>query len=218
MFSYCENNPVNRSDPTGEAWWHWALGAAVVAACALATVVTCGGFAAAAMAVGMVSSGVAATTTASTIAAGAFIGSATAYGVSAAMAASTSSSVKDFNDQGNWGVVAAAAGGAALGGYCGYTTSKAQTPSVPTNAGSSISATNIPYPGNDPTKCDVPGFEWRGSGSPASGRGNFVNMQTGEWLHPDLNHGPPIGPHWDYGIRGNSQTFRIFADGTISSK
>ena len=35
-------------DPTGQAWWHWVLGAAIVAVCAVATVVTCGGFAAAA--------------------------------------------------------------------------------------------------------------------------------------------------------------------------
>ena len=134
LFAYCGNNPVNRIDPTGEAWWHWALGAAVVVACAVATVVTCGGFAAAATAVGLVGSGVAAATTASTIAAGAFIGSATVYGTAALSAASTSSSVQEFYDQGNWGTVGATALGGLTGGYDGYTMSKAQTPtSAPTN-------------------------------------------------------------------------------------
>ncbi|MBE6554622.1 MAG: RHS repeat-associated core domain-containing protein [Ruminococcaceae bacterium] len=134
LFAYCGNNPVNRIDPTGEAWWHWALGAAVVAVAAVATVVTCGGFAAAATAVCMVGSGVAAATTASTVAAGAFIGSATVYGMAVLFAASTSSSAQEFNDQGNWGTVAATAFGGLTGGYAGYTMSKAQTPtSTPTN-------------------------------------------------------------------------------------
>ena len=136
LFAYCGNNPVNRIDPTGEAWWHWALGAAVVAVAAVATVVTCGGFAAAATAVCMVGSGVAAATTASTVAAGAFIGSATVYGMAVLSAASTSSSVQEFNGQGNWGTVAATAFGGLTGGYDGYTMSKAQTPtSTPTGRG-----------------------------------------------------------------------------------
>lgn len=120
LFAYCGNDPVNRTDPTGEAWWHWALGALVVAGCAVATVVTCGGFAAAATAVGMVGCGAAAATTASTIAAGTFIGSATAYGMSAFAAAANSNSVKEFNSRGNWGTVAATAGGAVFGGASGY--------------------------------------------------------------------------------------------------
>ena len=136
LFAYCGNNPVNRIDPTGEAWWHWALGAAVVAVAAVATVVTCGGFAAAATAVCMVGSGVAAATTASTVAAGAFIGSATVYGMAVLSAASTSNSVQEFNDQGNWGTVAATAFGGLTGGYYGYTMSKAQTlTSTPTGKG-----------------------------------------------------------------------------------
>ena len=134
LFAYCANNPFNRIDPSGEAWWHWALGAAVVAACAVATVVTCGGFAAAATAVCMVGSGVAAATTASTIAAGALIGSMSVYGMSFLYAASSSSSVQDFNSQGSWGLVFGTVFGGLTGGYDGYTMSQAQAPtSAPTN-------------------------------------------------------------------------------------
>ena len=118
LFSYCGNNPINRTDYTGEAWWHWALGAAVVVACAAATVITCGGFAAAAMAVGMVGSGMAAASTAATVCAAAFIGSATVLSCAALTAIDNSRSVKDFNDQGNWGTVAATIFG---GLYCGGT-------------------------------------------------------------------------------------------------
>ena len=126
LFAYCGNNPVNRVDPTGEAWWHWALGAAVVAACAIATVVTCGGFAAAATAVGLVSNGIAASSAAATIAAGAFIGSSVVYGTSVATALASSNSLDEFCSQGNWGTVAVTAGGAAFGGYSGYAMANAQ--------------------------------------------------------------------------------------------
>ena len=136
LFAYCGNNPVNRTDPTGKAWWHWAIGAAVVAVAAVATVVTCGGFAAAASAVLMVGNGIAAATAASTISAGAFIGSASIYGLAVLSAAASSSSVEEFNDQGNWGTVAATTFGGLTGGYDGYTMSKAQTPTnTPTGKG-----------------------------------------------------------------------------------
>ena len=136
LFAYCGNNPVNRIDPTGEAWWHWALGAAVVAACAVATVVTCGGFAAAATAVCMVSSGVAAATTASTVAAAAFVGSATVFGTAVLSAASSSDSVEEFNAQGNWEIVVTTAFGGLSNACDGYTMSKTQTPtSTPTGKG-----------------------------------------------------------------------------------
>ena len=135
LFAYCGNNPVNRNDPSGEAWYHWALGAAVVAAAAVATVVTCGGFAAAATAVCLVGNGVAAATTAATISAGAFIGSSIAYGMAVLSAVAASNSIEEFNEQGNWGTVAASVGGAVLGGYNGYTISNSQKPSTTPTTG-----------------------------------------------------------------------------------
>jgi hypothetical protein len=120
MYAYCGNNPVNNIDSTGEDWWHWALGAAVVVACAVATVVTCGGFSAAVTAVCMVGSGITTMSTASTVAAAAFIGSASVYGASVFWAAASSSSVEEFNNQGNWGTVMATAGSAALNATGAY--------------------------------------------------------------------------------------------------
>ena len=139
LYVYCGNDPVNRIDPTGEAWYHWVLGAAVVAACAVATVVTAGGFAAAAGAVAAVGSGIAAATTASTVAAGAFIGSATVYGIAAATAAATSSSVSEFNSKGNWGTVAATTGGAVLGGGSAYIFTRSSSSSLKDQKASSKS-------------------------------------------------------------------------------
>ena len=142
LFAYCGNDPINRIDPIGEAWWHWALGAAVVAACAVATVVTCGGFAAAATAVCMVGNGVVAATTASTVAAAAFIGSATVYGTAVLAAASSSNSIEEFNAQGNWGTVAATAGGAVFNGVAAYVATRTPTTTVYRSV-SSAEAQNI---------------------------------------------------------------------------
>jgi RHS repeat-associated protein len=125
MFAYCGNNPVNRTDPTGDAWWHWAVAAAVVAAAAVAVVVTAGGAAAAIAAVSMVASGVAASSTAATVAAGVFIGSATAFAGAAYMAALESNSADEFADYGEGALIATGLGGA-LSGLSAY--GLAQTP------------------------------------------------------------------------------------------
>lgn len=131
LFAYCGNNPVNRIDPTGEAWIHWLAGAAIVVGFGLLTVATCGmSVAAAATAVCMVGSGIAAATTASTVAAAAFIGSATVYTTAALVAASNSNSLNDFRDQGNWGTVAATAGGAVFNGAAAYAATRTPTTTV----------------------------------------------------------------------------------------
>ncbi len=53
----------------------------------------------------------------------------------------------------------------------------------------------VPIP-DDPSDSPGEGWEWHGTGTPESGRGNWVNDETGQKLHPDINHDPPKGPHW----------------------
>ena len=55
--------------------------------------------------------------------------------------------------------------------------------------------------GDDATKCPGEGFEWKGKGSPTTGRGSWVKNHcdpSEETLHPDLQHPPPKPAHWDY--------------------
>lgn len=128
LFAYCGNNPVNRTDPTGDAWWHWAIAAVVVAAAAVSVVATCGGsLALAATSVGLVANGVAAGTAATTIAASAFIGSATAFAGAAIIAVGSSSSAQEFADKGTWGTVLATAIGGGFGALDGYNMYRSQT-------------------------------------------------------------------------------------------
>jgi len=75
----------------------------------------------------------------------------------------------------------------------------------------------INYPGNDPTRPPGFGFEWRGNGPPGSGMGNWYHPFTKEKWNPDLNHAPPIGPHWDY-TDPSGRRFRVFPDGWIVPK
>ena len=42
LFAYCNNNPVMNVDPTGHAWWEWALAGVAVAACVAGAVFTGG--------------------------------------------------------------------------------------------------------------------------------------------------------------------------------
>ena len=131
MFAYCGNNPISRTDTEGSAWWHWALGAAIVVTCAAVVVATAGGALGGILAVAAVSNGFAAATTASTIAAAAFIGSATMYTVSALTAWSMSSSVSEFNNYGSWWVVVSAAAGAVIGGGSAYLATRPSASSQP---------------------------------------------------------------------------------------
>lgn len=67
--------------------------------------------------------------------------------------------------------------------------------------------------GSDPAACPGENFEWLGEGKPGSRKGSWYNSSTGESLHPDLDHPPPIKPHWDYKGSGGEKA-RLHTDGT----
>ena len=76
---------------------------------------------------------------------------------------------------------------------------------------------SIKYPGDNPNKSPGKGFEWRGNSTPSKGKGNWYNPKTGEKWSADLNHGDPIGPHWDYSdFKGDK--YRVFPNGRIEKK
>jgi len=68
----------------------------------------------------------------------------------------------------------------------------------------------------DPTIPPGAGWEWKGNGTPGT-QGNWVNQETGEKLNPDMDHPPPIGPHYDYTDPEGNQ-YRWFPDGTMAPK
>jgi hypothetical protein len=74
----------------------------------------------------------------------------------------------------------------------------------------------VPPIPTDPTQPPAEGWEWRGKQPPGNDEGAWYNPETGESLHPDLNHKPPIGPHWDY-VDPKKNKWRIFPDGKVLS-
>ena len=75
------------------------------------------------------------------------------------------------------------------------------------------------YPGNDPNVSPGEGWKWRGNDVPDTGKGAWRKEETGENLHPDLKHGKPYGPHWDYNYDGSgNHGYRIFPDNSFQKK
>ncbi|MDD4000037.1 MAG: hypothetical protein PHX62_03990 [Bacilli bacterium] len=107
-------------DPSGCAWWHWAIAAGIVVGIGAALVLTAGGAAPALVALTQVAYGFAVSSMATTVLAGAFIGSSIALGATAMYAMSNANSLDEFAEQGNWGTVAVAATGGLIGAGTGY--------------------------------------------------------------------------------------------------
>ena len=75
------------------------------------------------------------------------------------------------------------------------------------------------YPGNDPNNPPGEDWKWKGSDVPDTGKGSWRKEETGDTLHPDLKHGKPYGPHWDYNYDGSGHRgWRIFPDNSWQKK
>ena len=70
---------------------------------------------------------------------------------------------------------------------------------------------SVPYP-RSPTRPPGPGWQWRGGPE-----GSWYNPRTRESLRPDLQHRPPIGPHWDYKAP-DGYWYRWFGPGNLVPK
>jgi hypothetical protein len=51
-----------------------------------------------------------------------------------------------------------------------------------------------------------------------SGFARGLYAESGDSLHPDLGHGDPIGPHWDWNQKKGKKRYRIFPDGRCEPK
>ena len=76
-----------------------------------------------------------------------------------------------------------------------------------------------PYPQN-PALPPIPGWQWKGKAgsAPGSSEGNWVNPNNKrEYLHPDVDHPDPIGPHWDWKAP-DGEEYRYYPDGRVEPK
>lgn len=111
LYCYCGNDPVNHIDPSGHAWYHWAIGAILV--------VTAGGVALAYVAAMAALYGVASSSVGVSIASYVFVGSTLALAGLAMYAIGTSTSLNEFAEQGNLDTIINTVGGGMFGAVNG---------------------------------------------------------------------------------------------------
>lgn len=113
----------------------------------------------------------------------------------------------------------ALAGGKGAGALADSGTAAAETAA---GAEAEVAGSGLPALGAKPNfanPAEAPGgsWEWRGTGEAGSSKGSWYNPNTGESLHPDLEHPEPIGPHYDWKAP-NGTTYRVYPDGTVTPK
>jgi hypothetical protein len=75
-------------------------------------------------------------------------------------------------------------------------------------------------PAKPPKGKDGRDWTWRGKPPQGGKDGGYVNpSDKDQSAHPDTNHAPPIGPHWDFTDRNREpKSWRFFPDGRVEPK
>ena len=135
LYMYCADNPIMNVDPSGQSWksfwksvrqwfennWQWIVGAAIILTCAILTVVTAGGFAAAGGAILSVFTSTMAVNATAAAFAGALVGSILLAGAGTVIGGLISiSNGGRFLDGAKWVFFGGAVLGAIIGGAWGY--------------------------------------------------------------------------------------------------
>jgi hypothetical protein len=102
----------------------------------------------------------------------------------------------------------------ALQGTGAGTAPASPAPAQGRSGGAPAPAPKRPPLPDDPAQPPAPGWMWRGKDPPGGIKGAWYNPSTKESLHPDLQHPPPIGPHWDYKDASGTR-WRVFPDGRM---
>ena len=210
LYGYALNNPVNFVDPTGQC-----LGLCTALIIIASSAVINGTISAAnngwtleAFGAGALQGAIIGASVVAGGAAGAYVGGLVGGGLAGAGA----------------GIAAGAAAGGVVGGI-GYEATGVGTfgEGFQTGAISGALAGGVSGyfargagGGGNPNKPSELNKDWEWKGGE---KGQWHNSKTGESLRPDLNHKPPIGPHYDYNIKSiNTKGWRVFQDGSVLPK
>lgn len=217
LYSYVLNNPLSFFDPDGRfaiPLFTWAIGGAIGFPVTLGV--------AAAVAVGYAACwSVQQMTNNGTLEAGS-----TAQLIATGIASGITGTALNSIESMNWCAPTSSSMQIVSTGYGGYAI---RYPDIPMYKSKDAERRSSDEPGSPPYRGDklgrrdnppAEGFEWKGDGPPGSKQGNWVRGkgEARETLHPDFDHGPPQGKHWDYRGPGFPKGTRLYPDGSWENK